>query len=302
MKLFTREYAVAVAERTANDIYDLKKIVFRRINNNKKFWAADPFPIEINGELYIFAEIFEYKKNKGSIGYTKLENGIFSSWKIVIEENYHLSFPNLFYIDEVLYMCPEAYQSAEIYLYKCIEFPNKWIKDRVLVSGNNYVDTIFYKQGSSIYGFTSKREKNVPEFPEFKIFKINDNKCIFSNGEVKTLDIYLTRSAGKILKDPKSGENIMVSQIGKPLYGSGLIFKNFELEWPDYNEREIFRVFPEDIICDVPKKYIGIHTFNMTEHYIVIDLIWNRFSYFERFQSLKRKLKDICINKQIEQK
>ena len=293
MKLLTREYAVAVAKRTEKGIYDIKNTVFQIIRNSMTFWAADPFPIEVNGELYIFAEIFEYSKNKGSIGYTKLEKENFTPWKIVIEVDYHLSFPNLISIDGILYLCPESYQSGKVYLYRCTDFPCKWVKDKILIDNGKYVDTVFYRSEGETYGITGCLEKSCPEFPRFSLFKLTKDGCVFSNGSLNTLERSMTRSAGKIIKDTLSGKEIIVSQICKPLYGSGLVFKNFNLNWPDYYESELFRVLPSDILCDKKRDFVGVHTFNLSEHYMVIDLIWNRFSVFERIQSLKRKVRGI---------
>ena len=284
MQLISREYAVAVAERTDTDI---KKLKFHRIKNNKDSWVADPFPIEVNGILYIFGEVFEYIKDKGSIGYTKYEKGVFSPWKIIIEEDYHMSFPNIFYEKGSLYMCPEACESKQLYLYRCIEFPEKWVKDKVLADGVNFSDTVFYKNDSTTYGFTCIWDSINRH--EFKAFKLNNNGCEFSKGNIETLDFYLTRPAGKVIEDEE--RKIMVSQICKPLYGSGLIFKEFSFDWPDYSEKEIERIMPGEIQCDKKKKYVGVHTYNSTDNYVVIDLIWNRFSLREKILHLMKKLK-----------
>lgn len=284
MKLMTREYAVAVARRTDSDI---RKLDFVRIRNDRSFWVADPFPIEIGGELYIFGEVFEYAKDKGSIGYTRLVQGEFLPWQIVIEEDYHMSFPNLFYNDGVLYMCPEAHQSEELYLYRCLSFPDKWVKDKVLIEQGNFSDTIFLRAEEGDYGFTCIWESI--DKHDFQIFKINHDGCEFSKGNIDTLDFYLTRPAGKVFRD--DGKQIMVSQICKPLYGSGLIFKEFYINWPDYTEKEMFRIYPKDIRCNKRANYIGVHTHNVSDNYVVIDLIWNRFSLSEKIYHFRKRLR-----------
>ena len=290
MQLISREYTVAIAKRTNTDI---RKLDFITVPNSNKFWAADPFPLEVDGKLFIFAEIFEYRKDKGSIGYTKYENGIFSPWKIIIEEEYHMSFPNVFYENDTLYMCPEACASKQLYLYKCIDFPEKWVKDKVLIDGVNYSDTIFYKKDNSLFAFTS--DWNSVDDNEFKIIKLCQNGSTVSNGKIKTIENYLTRPAGRIITNQETGKEIMVSQGCKPLYGSGLIFKEFNLSWPDYSEHELYRIYPENIKCNTKKEYVGIHTFNITDHYVVIDLIWNRFSFSEKWQHLLKYLKIAAI-------
>lgn len=274
-----REYIVAVARR--NGKQDIRELSFHVIRNGLNYWAADPFPIEIEGILYIFGEIYEYSKLKGSIGYTKLEDGNFTPWKIVIEENYHLSFPNLMYINGVLYMCPEACASEQLYYYRCVSFPNQWVKDKILIDNVNFSDTIFYEKNNDKYGFTCVWETN--DNHSFKMFKIENDNIVLSERKLDTLDFYLTRPAGKIFKENNSERDLMVSQICKPVYGSGLIIKDFEVNWPFYKEHELYRIYPNDIKCNKKYRYVGMHTLNYTENYVVIDLIWNRLNLIEKF-------------------
>lgn len=283
MELVSREYAVAVAKRMGTDP---RKEKFSVIPNSINCWAADPFPIEVNGILYIFAEIFVYSKVKGCIGYTKLQDGKFTPWKIVIEEDYHMSFPYLFYDNDILYMCPETSASRQLYLYRCVKYPEKWEKDRVLARNVNYSDTVFYRGKSDIYGLTC--EWHGIQDHRLKLFRVSGDGCQESTEGLNTLEYYLTRPAGKIFK--KDDKDIAVSQICKPLYGTGMIFKECVIDWPIYEENELYRVFPQDISCDVKRKYVGTHTFNISENYMVVDLVWNRFSPVEKFFRFKKRI------------
>jgi len=283
-----REYIVAVAKRIQGET-DIRRLDFKVIRNGMNYWVADPFPIEVDGELYIFGEIFEYSKLKGSLGYTKLVDGKFTSWKKVIEEDYHMSFPNLFYEKQSLYMCPEACGSKTLYLYKCKKFPDVWIKDKVLATNVNYSDTVIYEKNNEKYIFTCVWES--PEKHSFVMGRVTKDGIQESNGTMETLDFYLTRPAGKIFTSKDTEKQIMVSQICKPLYGSGLVIKKFDVSWPDYSEKEICRLYPKDVKCNLKKKYVGMHTLNYSENYVVIDLIWDRFSPVEKFFRGLRKIK-----------
>lgn len=284
-----REYIVAFAEH--NGEQDIRKLKFKIIKNGLNYWVADPFPIEVNGDLYIFGEVYEYSKLKGSIGYTKLENKKFSPWKVVIEEDYHLSFPFLFYESGQLYMCPEACASKQLYYYRCVSFPDKWVKDKILAENVNFSDTIFYERDNVKYGFTCEWETN--DNHNMRFFKIENDSLIISNAKLNTLEFYLTRPAGKIVKNRDSNKDLMISQICKPTYGSGLIIKDFNIEWPIYSEHELFRIYPDNITCDKTKKYVGMHTLNYSEHYVVIDLIWNRLSPIEKLFRGVHKIKNL---------
>lgn len=284
MGLLDREYAVAYKQTTSNDRLK-RESKFHVIKNNYMSWTADPFPIEKDGELYIFAEVYLYKKAKGVIGYSKLTDKGFTKWKVVIEEVYHLSFPNLFWKDNVLYMCPESHQNNTLHLYRCVRFPDQWVKDKEIAVGD-FNDTICYEKDNQKFLMTYKLDNS------FHIYKMENNQLIDNDVSNSITDINTLRPAGKILTT-SDGTNKMVTQIGKPLYGSGLVFKEFNLCWPDYKERELFRLTADDLNIDKRRNYIGLHTFNVSENYTVVDLIWEEIVWQRIFFRCLRKIRKL---------
>lgn len=281
-RLLKRQYAVAVAERNQNR--EITELDYKVIKNGLNYWVADPFPIEKDGTLFIFGEIFQYTKNKGSIGYTKLKNGRFSPWKIVIEEDYHLSFPNIIEENGQIYIYPEANESNSIYRYKCVQFPDRWIKDNVIVSKGTYVDTVFYKRDSVDYGITFdiKDDKG-----KLRLFKYDDNGCDFG-ADIEYADTDFSRPAGKIYSD--KGQDILPTQIGVPTYGAGLVLNKFQIEWPEMELDPICKLFPKDFKFDINREYVGIHTLNFTEHYVVVDVKWYGFNLINNVFKIIRKV------------
>lgn len=273
-----KTYAVAVCKK-GYYLDDLRSKIFTVIKNGHTYWVGDPFPIEVDGSLYIFGEIYEYATRTGRIGYTKLENDKFTKWKVVIREPYHLSFPNLFYIGDTLYMCPESNEAKEIYLYRCVSFPEKWEKDKVLLKGGHYCDTIFIENNGEKYGLTfNLKGMNIGTF---EFFKISDEGIVFSDGYKTIMEDTFSRPAGKAIYDERLSKLIVPYQIGKPTYGAGMVLKEVNINWPNYEEKEIKRLYPNDVKFDRRRNYIGMHTLNITDKYVVIDVIWNRFSLIE---------------------
>lgn len=287
MRLKDREYAVAFKKTVAGNRIN-KETEFHVIKNNFLSWTADPFPIEIDGQLYIFAEIYLYTKNKGTIGYSRLTEKGFTNWKVVIEEPYHLSFPNLFWKNGVLYICPESHQNNSLYLYRCESFPDCWVKDKEIAKGD-FNDTIYYEQNEEKYLMTYALDNS------FHIYKVYGNELVENDVSKYIRDINTSRPAGKVLTD-NSNHDELVTQIGKPAYGSGLVFKKFELNWPEYCEWEEFRLTAIDLKLDKKRDYIGLHTFNVSQNYTVIDLIWEEVLLQRIFFRVTRKLKKIFKN------
>lgn len=294
MILRNREYAVAVS-KIEKHTYDIKSLTFKTIPNGFNFWVADPFPFEKDSKLYIFGEMYEYSSLKGSIAYTVLTDKGFSKWKKIIEEPFHLSFPNIFQIGNDIYICPEAKQSKELYLYRCISFPEKWVRERTLIKNTNCSDTVFLKKNNTNYAIScewnglNNHHMNIISFSEDRVFfaPIEDIKCI---------DNSLSRPAGKIFWDESLKKDIAVFQNCKERYGSGLVFKEFDLNFPYYSEKIIDTYNPEDIRCDLVKNFDGVHTFNMSEHYVVIDVIWSRFNLLEKCSRALRKFSKVRNN------
>ncbi len=103
----------------------------------KSFGAVDPFI----WKEYVFAEIMN-AKNKGVIAVAKWTEASLT-FKVIMEEFFHLSFPFIFEYSQELYMIPESYKSVKIRLYKCIHFPYQWefYKDIIEIPG---FDTIVF--------------------------------------------------------------------------------------------------------------------------------------------------------------
>ena len=282
-----REYIVAVREDAQPGIASLNK-EFKIIKNRLNSWAADPFPFEYKGELYIFAELYQYSNRKGSIGYTKKTKNGFSPWKIIISEPYHLSFPNTFERNGRIYMCPEAHESGQLYLYQCVDFPDKWVKCAPIAKGD-FNDTIFYSKSEMLYALTYHFQK---QDHRYGIYQLTDNTLIPMSSVCSLSDDYC-RPAGNIFYDLCEKKEVLVSQIGVPKYGSGILLKEFSVDWPLYREQVLAKKYPQDIKCDMKKEYEGIHTFNVSEHYAVIDLVWSRISVIETFYRFVRKIKKL---------
>ena len=73
---------------------------------------------------------------------------IWARLRVVIEKDYHLSYPFLFEWEGQCYMMPETAENRTIELYLAVEFPNRWTLDRVLMDGLYAVDaTLVFHNG-----------------------------------------------------------------------------------------------------------------------------------------------------------
>ncbi|MES2861626.1 MAG: hypothetical protein V4701_09140 [Pseudomonadota bacterium] len=90
-------------------------------------YVADPFCIERDGVLTVFAEHFDYRSRRGEIRYFQYDgaNALVAEG-VALAEPFHLSYPSLIEDGGELYMLPEAFKSGCLTLYRCVRFPDLW--------------------------------------------------------------------------------------------------------------------------------------------------------------------------------
>jgi hypothetical protein len=70
-------------------------------------------------------------------------------------EPFHLSFPFLFTYKGKLFMCPESFESGQIRVYRCTEFPLKWVLESVVMEGVSAADTMLFEKEGKWWLLTS---------------------------------------------------------------------------------------------------------------------------------------------------
>lgn len=286
MGLRKREYAVAfhINDSDSFKIADIDKKEWTIIENPRFGWCADPFLYEHKGEYYIFAEMYMYARGMGGIGYCKWQGSGFSKWALAIKEPYHLSYPNTFNRGGVCYICPESGISDEIYLYRCVTFPDKWVKDKVLFSGCNCADTTFLpnaiNDGSFEYGITWK---GISEGLYF--FRFENEKVVIRDDNLVTKDNTYARPAGNFCSD--DGVLYRPGQIGVPNYGAGLAIVKCNMDNGIYKEKVIERFYADKFRFNKnPGKITGVHTYNRLGKFEVIDLQYDKFETVSRLMRI----------------
>ncbi len=300
MDIKKREYAVAFHEdeKGRNKIGDIEKRKWTIIKNPKFGWCADPFLYRHDGEYYIFAEMYMYTRGYGGIGYCKWEGNGFSKWKLIIEEPYHLSYPNIFQYENVIYICPESGMSNEIYLYRCVDFPDKWVKDKVLFEGYDCADTTYIsefegKESKALsYGITWRGLEKGLYF-----FRVEDGKIVIRDDDFVTKDNTYARPAGKFCVE--DGTIYRPGQIGEPNYGAGLAIVKCILSDGIYGEEVVKKTFADQFsFSKCLGEITGVHTYNRLERFEVIDLQYNKFETISRILRIvgrfnrKRRLRE----------
>lgn len=269
-----------------------KDNVFQIVPNPTYAWAADPFLVEYEGRILLFAELFLYKTERnGVIGYCEYQGDGFSDWRVTMDEHWHLSYPNVFVKDGRLLMCPESYQKKEVGIYELQKFPNRWKQVDVLFHNVQYVDTTFLSKDDKNYLFTFR--------PDFK--GDHGELLLYKQGEYGKFEEYLKISDDVSVARPggnfifKNDKLFRISQNSEHSYGEGLVVSQIDSLWPQYSEHVVKKVFPDNVQIDSKDKYFGIHTYNQLHDLEVIDLKLYEPTFAEYIAS--RRTRKVFTNK-----
>lgn len=241
---------------------------FKILENPEYGWAADPFLVEFEGEIYLFAEIFLYNTERnGKIGYCVYRDGQFGEWQIAMDKHWHLSYPNVFTHKGRLYMIPETYQLEEVCLYELISLPDKWKKVTTFLDNVHCCDSTLLEFEGKQYLFTFELREKKPG-GDLYLYEI-EGECV-KNRQFITDHLEGARPGGKVIYE--NGKCFRVAQNCYPEYGTGLIFYEIDSVEPEYREHEVKRIGVKDINSEWTSRYKGVHTYNKLGNLEVIDL------------------------------
>ena len=277
-------------ECPTGSIFNNKSQIFKRINIDKNKWAADPLLFSYNGCNYLFFELFDRHSNKGSIALSEIKDGKINKPTIIINEKFHLSFPFVFEHNNSIYMIPETGEIQSLILYKAIDFPLVWKREKVLLNNIHSSDTIVFKSNDKLIVAASIIQKNASYcnnsfyelLPNLKMNYIcsslaNDKGQRNAGGIIVYEDL--------LIRPGQSSENCE--------YGKYLSF--FKIDPTTFNETLYKNIFIDDLRIDSSKKYIGIHTYSSNSTMEFIDLKYKKKnSFFKRLSILfKRAFKHL---------
>ncbi|MEH7226820.1 hypothetical protein V7112_23775, partial [Bacillus sp. JJ1566] len=171
---------------------------------------------------------------KGIIGLAISEDG--QNWKydkVVLKEEFHLSYPYVFEFNGEFYMIPETCEENKILLYKAKNFPYEWTLASELVTGS-YVDSSIFRFNNKWWMFAAKSGKLHLFFSE----KLEKDWMEHPMSPLITNNKRITRPGGRVIVE--NGKIYRYTQDGYPNYGSAVnVFKITKLTENDYEEEQI---------------------------------------------------------------
>lgn len=218
-------------------------------------FIADPFVYKDTSGIYIFAEHVFNENGDVSVFYSKDTMQTKFTYKgVVLDETFHLSYPQVFTYKKEKYMLPETQGSGNVILYKAVSFPEKWEKYKSLLHFDNVKDPTIYFKDDKIYLFGCQENRLycwVSNSFEEKFVKMSKPVLIGTE----------SRPGGRIFE--YHGKIIMPIQNNSNGYGTGLSL--YELDFSNQDKVKAkryqkFFLFPQNNIAEYSH---GMHHMDM---------------------------------------
>jgi hypothetical protein len=240
------------------------------------FWA-DPFLINVDDEMYLFFENYDYRTQKGRISWARLDGTSIVETGDALESEYHLSYPFLWREADRIYMIPEVHAAGRVEVWRAAVFPKTWVRHATLFERDSCGDTSLYRDDDGVcWCFTNKStDKFNNHDSELYIYRVDDlekGEMIPHKRNPVISDSRVARNAGPIFINAE-GETIRPAQINQSgIYGYGLNLCRIDrLTLEDYQETVVQRLLP-----DFEDGAKGMHHAAQAGDYFVIDVCYTK--------------------------
>jgi hypothetical protein len=187
--------------------------------------------------------------------------------RVVLEREYHLSYPFLFTWQGELYMIPETRDNRTIEMYRASDFPYSWVHEAVLMSDVAATDTTLLRHRDKWWMFTAGVHDHASPDKTLYLFFASSPLGPWTAHPRNPIvsDVCHARPAGCLYFD--EGQLIRPGQDCSRSYGYAVQLHRVDvLSETEYQETLLASITPDS----VPGSR-GIHTLNQNSEYRVID-------------------------------
>lgn len=203
---------------------------FRRIEQPRGVFRADPFVLEREGRCYLFFEEYLRIEAKGHIAVAELGvDGLLTEPVACLVRDYHLSYPFVFEHQGTVFMLPESSQRKRVDLYRATRFPYEWTLERTLLGDVAAIDPTLVWHEERWWLFLNEFDRGTS--PDDQLFLYSAPSLFGSwtphpqNPIVR--DVRCARPAGRLLT--VGSDLVRPAQDGSGAYGSRIVFQRIDV-------------------------------------------------------------------------
>jgi len=278
--------------------YRKNECSFYYLKPDKKYWYADPIPYKYEDNLYVFMEIFDRSTNKGCIGLSTVDLSTMkiSEPQIIIEEDFHMSFPFVFEFGSCMYMIPECAASNQIRVYRMKKTIYEWELYCSFDTDRHISDIVVKQFGADLLliagdvnlqnGFQCRTIlywiKNFLEKPELSLDSIAPHYS------------YADRNAGNLICID-GDEYRVIQHSTENLYGTHVTIEKCIENNPMFRECDVYKeITLEQLGISFPiisTETIGTHTYGYIDGFEIVDYYIRKISIYGLINKLRRLLR-----------
>lgn len=229
---------------------------------------ADPFPFEWQGRSFVFVEDYPHATRKGVISVVAFDAGGRPEAPVqVLEEPWHLSYPQLFARDGAIWMLPEASAGRRLVLYRATRFPDRWQAEATLLDGVEISDATLLDHAGRLWLFATERDGFGSTSDTLVVFSAPDLAGPWTPHPLNPvlIDRRRARPGGAFVR--RGGRLFLPVQDGTPGYGGGLGIA----ELTALDERTVAMSDPVPVSPAGDWPYPMVHSLNRCGRLEVID-------------------------------
>lgn len=241
---------------------------FQTLPDDGNRFYADPFAFVHRGRHFVFVEEFPFSTGRGVISVAELgADGQFETPRVVLEEPHHLSYPQVFEHDGEIYMIPESSAAKELVLYRAAPFPERWVRDTVLVAGKEFNDATLLDRSGRFWLFGTERRGEGSSSDTMTVYSAPSLHGPWAPHAMNPIliDQSAARPGGRFIE--QDGKLLLPVQDGSEKYGGGL------------GLAQLVRLDDDDVVFAPPAAlgpgaawgHSGIHTLNRAGRLEVVD-------------------------------
>ncbi|GMQ29578.1 glucosamine inositolphosphorylceramide transferase family protein [Algoriphagus confluentis] len=246
-------------------------------NSEKKLkkggFRADPFPLDKDGETWVFYEEFDPDQNKGKLGVGKWMGSQLVQNCNILEESHHLSYPFVWEDKEQVFLIAESGEAGKIFRYRAKNFPYAWERLGVFFEGEGYDPTLFRHKDRYWLFLNQKPLPGTSPFVELYAYWTWDlENPQWTPHALNPIvsDVRSSRPAGKIFSE--GNRLFRPAQDSGKRYGHRIIIQEILcLSETEYSEMTVQIISPDESM-----ESLGTHTFNFTQDWIFSDAYFRK--------------------------
>jgi hypothetical protein len=237
-------------------------------------YFADPFIFAHERRNFIFCEEYPYATGKGVLtAFEILADGKVSAALPVMEQDWHLSYPQVFARDGEIWMIPETCAANRIELYRATRFPDDWTREAVLIDNVRASDATLVEHGGRLWLFATIAEDGLSSWDALHLYYSDSllGPWTAHPANPVLIDAGAARPAGAMFMH--NGALWRPAQDCSRGYGGGLALCSVDrLDVQEFRQTVRARLKPPPEL-----RAHGAHTLNCAAGFEVIDVVGARW-------------------------